>query len=351
MENIKVPNNTGKIFFGEIAYIRILLILLLVFYHAFIIYNDGWHKLSVYTPNEIYKWLDRFSYSFMLEAFCMISGFLFGYQFFNKSIGGGKFIYSKVKRLLFPSFVFSLVYIMMFIPDSLILCIDLPYKIINGAGHLWFLPMLFWCFVFSYYMLKCGLSVRWCFCITLLLSYFSLLPLPLRLNSTFNYLLFFVLGIMIYQNRDKILNRINWFYVCIFILAYLILFISLTNLTDSISSYANINIKYKLFCWFVLQTSRLIYSMLGCICIYMVMILIFKKRNYISKYLLKLSNLCFGVYIYQQFILMLLYYHTEIPEIVGNLALPWVGFVVTLGISIFLSDITNRIKLGRYLIG
>lgn len=287
----------------------------------------------------------------MLEAFCMISGFLFGYQFYNKSIGGRKFIYSKVKRLLFPSFVFSLVYIMMFAPSSSILCIDLPYKVINGAGHLWFLPMLFWCFVFSCYMLKCGLSVQWCLCVTFLLSYFSLLPLPLRLNSTFNYLFFFMLGIMIYQNRNKILNRITWSYAYIFLGAYLILFVSLTNFSDLISNYANIDIKYKIFCWFVFQTSKLIYSTLGCICVYMVMMLIFKKKNHISKLLLRLSNLCFGVYIYQQFILMILYYHTEIPEIVGNLALPWVGFVVTLVISVCLSYITHRIKLGRYLIG
>lgn len=337
----------NKIFFGEIAYIRIILIILLVFYHAFIIYNDGWHEPIGFYPIELYKWLDRFSFAFMLEAFCMISGFIFGYQFYNNFIRKD-FIYSKIKRLIFPSIVFSLIYIIIF---NEIKHVELPYEIFNGAGHLWFLPMLFWCFIISYTLLKLRLKIRWCFLITFILSYFSFLSLPLRISSTFYYLFSFMLGVAIYRNRDNIINRITWGKTYIAIIGFIILFFLLTMLTESLSNYANINLGYKLLCWLVFQTSRLLYSTIGCICIYMIMTLIFKKVNNISKLLLNISNLCFGVYIYQQFILMIIYYHTNISQIVGNVFLPWVAFFVTLIISLLLSYITHRTKIGRFLVG
>ena len=337
----------NKVFFGEIAYIRILLIILLVFYHAFIIHNNGWHEPIGFYPIELYKWLDQFSFAFMLEAFCMISGFIFGYQFYKKSIRR-EFIYSKIKRLLFPSVIFSLIYIIMF---NDIKHVELLYEIFNGAGHLWFLPMLFWCFIISYTLLKLRLKTRWYFLIAFILSLFSFLSLPFRISSTFYYLFSFMLGVNIYRNRDKIINWTTWGKAYVAIIGYIIFFFLLTMLTEALSNYANLNIQYKLLWWIVSLISKLFYSTLGCICIYMVMTLIFKKINNISKLLLNISNLCFGVYIYQQFILIIIYYHTNIPQIVGNVYLPWIGFFVTLIISLFLSYITHLTKLGRYLVG
>jgi len=78
-------------YLSEIAFIRPLLIVLLVMYHAFIIYMGGWQEPSGFIPCKGYEWIARFSYSFMLETFVFISGYLFAFQRLkkNESFGGG----------------------------------------------------------------------------------------------------------------------------------------------------------------------------------------------------------------------------------------------------------------------
>lgn len=67
--------------------------------------------------------------------------------------------------------------------------------------------------------------------------------------------------------------------------------------------------------------------------------------------LITLSGYCYGVYIYQQFILQYLYYKTNIPMTVNEYALPWIGFAVTLCLSLTLCWLTLKTRFGRFLIG
>lgn len=63
----------------------------------------------------------------------------------------------------------------------------------------------------------------------------------------------------------------------------------------------------------------------------------------VPNWLVKVNSICFGVYIFQQFILMYLYYHTALPIIVGAYWLPWFGVVVTLILSILFSILLKSI--------
>lgn len=65
---------------------------------------------------------------------------------------------------------------------------------------------------------------------------------------------------------------------------------------------------------------------------------------------IKLGTLCMGVYLFQQFILEIVYYHTTIPIIVSNWMLPIVGFVMALVISLLLTNLIRATKLGKRLI-
>lgn len=67
--------------------------------------------------------------------------------------------------------------------------------------------------------------------------------------------------------------------------------------------------------------------------------------------LITLSGYCYGVYIYQQFILKFLYYKTSLPMAVDELMLPWIAFVITLALSLSFCWLTLKTKFGRYLIG
>lgn len=67
--------------------------------------------------------------------------------------------------------------------------------------------------------------------------------------------------------------------------------------------------------------------------------------------LITLSGYCYGVYIYQQFILKFLYYKTSLPIVVDELMLPWIAFIITLTLSLSLCWLTLRTRIGRFLIG
>lgn len=67
--------------------------------------------------------------------------------------------------------------------------------------------------------------------------------------------------------------------------------------------------------------------------------------------LITLSGYCYGVYIYQQFILKILYYQTQLPFVVNAYWLPWIATVVTIVLSLLLCHFTLKTKIGRFLIG
>ena len=61
----------------EVAFIRPILIFLLVIYHAFDIYAGGWIQPEGYVDIPMYKDIAILSYSCMLETFVFISGYFF----------------------------------------------------------------------------------------------------------------------------------------------------------------------------------------------------------------------------------------------------------------------------------
>ena len=69
----------------------------------------------------------------------------------------------------------------------------------------------------------------------------------------------------------------------------------------------------------------------------------------IPRWLVELNGLCFGIYLFQQFILQILYYKTNLPSLVGPYWLPWVGLVVTLILSYLLTKLSLKTKVGRQL--
>ena len=67
--------------------------------------------------------------------------------------------------------------------------------------------------------------------------------------------------------------------------------------------------------------------------------------------LVTLSGYCYGVYIYQQFILKILYYHTQLPFSVSVYVLPWIATAITIMLSLLLCHYSLKTRLGRFLIG
>lgn len=100
------------------------------------------------------KWLTRITFAFTLEAFVFISRYLMAFRQFTlkKRVSDVNFIVNKLKRLILPSVIFSIFYFIFFYQYMGRLG-DMIYNVINGCGHMWFLPMLLWCIVGSMFLL------------------------------------------------------------------------------------------------------------------------------------------------------------------------------------------------------
>ena len=222
----------------EVVVIRPILIVLLVFYHAFAIYSGAWAPIEGLLEVPAYWWLDKLSYAFMLEMFVFISGFVFGYQVRTKGeakLQAKVLFWGKFKRLMIPCVVFSLLYIL------LLSNIGQPiqktlYDMLNGAGHMWFLPMLFWCFVGVWVIEKLRLKSRWVLPLLLFASMVSFLSLPFRMGIALYYMVFFYVGFIL-QKEDVSLDRFYTLKHCLAATAaFLVLFPTLTLLKANLGS-------------------------------------------------------------------------------------------------------------------
>ena len=187
---------------------RPLAIFLLVVWHSFIIYTGGWKEPVYFQPIEGYWWLAKLSYAFMLELFVFVSGYVLGLTLERKNPSFKSLLVSKFKRLIIPSLIFSVIYYLMFYNLDNFTPIVFVWKVLNGCGHMWFLPMLFWAtliaFVLDRLKLPQWLKLVGVYCFPIL----SLLYIPLGLSSAMYYLPFFYTGLVIYRWRDKIIGRL-----------------------------------------------------------------------------------------------------------------------------------------------
>lgn len=336
----------------DIVVIRLLLIFLLVFYHSFAIYSNNWDYPYIYSPNiPLYYWLSVFSHGFQLEAMTFISGLIMGYiiKCHPDRLSFNGCILKKVKRILLPSLLFSIVYFLLFSEK------DGPwdmaiYNIVIGCGHLWYLPMIFWCFVFIY-IIEAKLKFSICFClICVILLYFIPLQgyLPFRLGDVGNYLIYFYTGFLIMKYNMQSKVRIPVIYWLIAIAIY----ISGMILNNLILEIHVDNLLLKCLRVFFIKMLHLIDAVVIIIVIYSIANSSSVIR-YINRHsrLIKLSTYCYGVYIYQQFILVFLYYHTSLPNIFGPVVLPWISCFLTICLCLFLCHYTLKTRVGRFLIG
>ena len=179
---------------NEIEYLRPILFIQLFFTHAFTIYTcsswsvpDGIEKLA------LYEWIERISYSCMLELFTFISGFVYYFAASNRNQTYPQLILSKFKRLMIPSIIFSVFYYILLMNHQNVSW-QLLYDIICGVGHLWYLPMLFQCFLIAYFIKDSNSPL--CFLLlTIILSSFSRCPNIFRFSQVAYYLFYFYLGI------------------------------------------------------------------------------------------------------------------------------------------------------------
>ena len=339
-----------KIRLNEITWMRTILAVLIVFMHSFTCYNHSWPEPEGFMDISAYKWLNRIAFSFTLEAFVFISGYLFAFQriTLKRDVGRGKFLYAKFKRLIVPSIVFSLLYFLLFYDYK-----GLPnfvYSIINGCGHMWYLPMLFWCFLGGWILETIPVKDSWKTGLLIVLNLFTLISLPLRLERTAIFLFYFYGGYLVYKYSVIIKPKINSSKVILYWIVFAVSFIFLRPLRDHLLRVESDPLYLQVVVSISSRTCQLIYATLGIIAFFCSSVWYTKKQE-LSNFSIKLSGCCFGIYLIHQFILKYLYYKTGVPVVVGPYWLPWLGFTLTIISSYYISLGLLKTKIGKFLIG
>lgn len=339
---------------NDVYVIRPIAIFLLVVYHSFIIYRGGWRQPVDFQYVELYDWIATLCSAFRLELLVFCSGYLFALTLTRKQQSFWKMASSKAKRLLLPSVVFSAIYVILFYNTKERTVGELLLAIVSGAGHMWYLPMLYWVMLMCYGVDKINYP-NWLKIAGLAaLPALSILPLPLQIDRATYYALFFYLGMLIYRNRDVIIAKIKTIkqvvlWLLIFVCVYAVgLYISEGGMMDT---YMNSdNLIEKAIAVEIIKYVKIVYCILGIIFIYILVNYFLEvKKISVAPWVINLSGLCFGIYLFQQFILQILYYKTQLPSLVGPYWLPWVGLVITLILSYLLTKLSLKTKIGRQL--
>lgn len=338
----------------EVVPIRLFLIISLVFYHAFAIFSGAWKPINCYPEVKFYAVLDKLSYACLLETFVFISGYILGYQVRLKGrdsvLNFKKLLISKFKRLLVPSILFSIIYLYCF-GDMTKPILLLFYDILNGVGHMWFLPMLFWCFIFIPFVERINMTYRWTILLILALIYFSVLPLPFRFGVALYYFLFFYVGYLFQKNQ--LITKYSCTKIKLFVslIAFLGIF-TLKYLFDDSYIYNNLNgrILLKIVFYIMQTTLKAVCASLGVfLLLHISLIFLNKRERSIWNNLLLLSECSFGVYLFQQFILQY-FNRSNLPYMINPYVYPWVSFVLCIVISVFVTFLFRKTKIGKQLI-
>lgn len=142
---------------GRIVNLRALAILLVVFGHSIILYQNSWSLYStvraVPALDLVKRWIDLIQ----MPLFFSLSGYLFDARRSKTSLA--ELLSKKAKRLLLPFLSFALFWM---VPIRLLVGYpgyqnrslwDILWNSVilgNDCGHLWFLPCLFFCFVLTW---------------------------------------------------------------------------------------------------------------------------------------------------------------------------------------------------------
>ncbi|MCR4826962.1 MAG: acyltransferase [Bacteroidales bacterium] len=339
-----------RIRLDEVTLMRTILALLIVFMHSFTCYNGSWEQPAGYVDIPLYKWLQRVSFAFTLETFVFISGYLFAFQRITLKRTGGwiNLIVNKLKRLILPSIIFSIIYFLLFYEYKGLG--NAVYSIINGCGHMWYLPMLFWCFVFGWLLEQIKIKDGWKMAFLVVLNLIPFPNLPLRIFTSFVFMAYFYGGFLFYKNRERITSWVTLRTLIVSWVFFIILFAVMRPLRDVLAPDSSFSVTQKVIVLVGNHFCQLLYASVGLIAFYGTAVY-YIQHHQLSEATKKIAACCFGIYLFQQFVLQLLYYKTSFPLLVGPYWLPWCGFVIAAVVSYVLSVLLLKTKVGKFLIG
>lgn len=326
--------------------IRLLCITIVVFFHAYgMMYAGHFTDATASMYRNKYEFFNQtFLINLAMPMFIFISGFLFGGQLMkSQPLSFVKMLKSKFMRLMVPFFVFATFF--MFTQNAV--SIEPYYK--WTYMHLWFLPMLFWCFIATWLLRPLIMNQSYYISIPLLVVLFiialpgKVLPMVLGIHHINVDLCWFAFGAWFYNNESKLLPQSTKWRVCIITLGLAIFTVSMLlypqeyGETTIIGIVATISAMYALWVLFTW---------------------IPWKNLAVTYFLMILSSCSFGIYIFHNWLEAHMVSRTAqrvlgLEELAHNhiylypLTFSVLAFVISLGVTWVLL----KFKVGRKLIG
>ena len=295
-----------------------------------------------------------FLYTFHMPLFFALSGALF-----KNSIKREKFksindiIIQKAKRLIIP---FIIVTIFFSTPikylsgyynasSNLLKDIFIGQVLMQGNTHLWFLPTLFCEFIIVWKINKNNLNHNIVIGIMILLNLISSVFKIIILQNTLCYLLYFYIGFLFEESREKVNSKIecqknrNIVITIVLIVSTIVIF-NLFHFNENI---------YLKVCKNIL---KVIFAILGTWMIYLISVKISKNmKDNDSKFVKTVNKYSFGIYLYSDPVnYLFLYLIAKFWGIIPLYKNPWIiiifisRIIITLGISMLITAILKKKK-------
>lgn len=332
--------------YKEIDIIRCIVVLMVVIVHTTAPHTGAWTLPAELDSNIPLYYIGKLCYSGMLETFIFISGFLLGRKPLPSDMSAKKsLIYNRFIRLYVPCLFFGVIAVV--IINGYDQIINKSAAIIQGIYHLWFLPVLLWCFILE--LLFVQKIKRFSLPTLAILAVLPYPGMPFNINVSLYYLFFFHLGYTVCKNRDYVYNFLNKKTTIVALLTFTVILL--------ITSFKFINLQIKIdHVPAIISKALTIMSLriikfatsLSIIAIYLYIgiklreSIVYKFASFIAKYSL-------GIYIFQEIIIRVLYYKLHIfTKFPNYYAL--IIFTITILISLLFTIILSKNKYTKKLI-
>lgn len=376
------------------------MILLLVVYHALCIYTGGWKAPAGVEPNAVYWWLGQLISGFRIETIALVGGYVFSYQSMElgRRLSLPRFAWKKFLRLIIPALIFGAAYYMLFRFDAAHFSwYVFGWKLLNGVGHLWFLPMLFWCFLLSWLIdhalawlrernIKAFCAAGWALMVILAgVSLWQPTGVRMGLTRVPHFIFYFYMGYWLRilmsggahtgvcagcspERSSRAARcagkRYLWaavglavVYLCVLCLKLQVMKIQLPGMPWVRPDCLNGGTRLTL------RALSLVHTPCGILAIFfLVWHLLYGKGDEAAvnrqpgPVLREASRLCYGIYVYHMFFMEWLYFHSPLPGMIastaaGAWALPWIVLLITLLLAGAATWLTLLLPAGRKMIG
>ena len=335
-----------EISIDNLLFLRVFALCMVVLRHSFAPFTGAWGLFSSFKQNYFVVVLGEYVSSISMPLYVFISGVLFSYlrNKLNKYQTLDVLIQKKTKRLLVPYIIFAPLYIIFFMTYDNIS--DFIFYFWKGAGHLWFLTMIFVVFIVFYlfekkfkkYPIKSFIIITLIFCLFPIYNYLRLGPIAKALY----YFPFFYFGYFFHYRSSKILEFLSG-KTNILILIHSCIFLSTIIINSQIDNVL-VNSIFNAY-------MKLPLGLLSVSFIFMTFSTIPKSNNKVlNNFLTNISDKSYYIYIFHQPLMMVLYSWPLLVNKTPFLVIP-TSFLVILLLSFLLGKIMMSFRYGRKLIG